>query len=64
MKHYFLVAIFIMSTSYSYAQIPFEVMVGNKQTLYYAYIQKDLDSVGRRNLFAQSLYAINYKDKT
>lgn len=53
-----------MSTSYSYSQIPFEVMVGNKQTLYYAYIQKDLDSIGRWNLFAQSLYAINYKDKT
>ena len=64
MKKLILVAIFIMATRLTYAQTPFEVMVGNKQTLYYAYIQKDLDSVGRWNIFSQSLFAINYKDST
>lgn len=64
MKNYVLVAIFLMASRYTYAQIPFEVMVGNKQTLYYAYIQKDLDSVGRWNLFSQGLYGVNYKDNT
>lgn len=36
----------MMATRFTFAQIPFEVMVGNKQTLYFAYIQKDLDSLG------------------
>lgn len=53
-----------MATRYSFAQMPFEVMAGNKQTLYYAYIQRDLDSVGRWNIFSQSLFAINYKNST
>lgn len=62
MKNYIFVAIFMMATKYSLAQTPFEVMVGNKQTLYFAYIQKDLDSLGRWNIFSQGLYAVNYKD--
>lgn len=61
MKNYVLVAIFMMATKHSFGQIPFEVMVGNKQTLYFAYIQKDLDSVGRWNIFSQGLYAVNYQ---
>ena len=52
----------MMATRYTFAQIPFEVMVGNKQTLYLTYIQKDLDSLGRWNIFSQGLYAVNYKD--
>lgn len=64
MKVKLLVVIFIMTAQHNFAQIPFEVMAGNKQTLYYAYIQKDLDSIGRWNIFSQSLYAIHYKDKT
>ncbi|MDX2302442.1 MAG: hypothetical protein NW226_06555 [Microscillaceae bacterium] len=64
MKKYILVAIFAMATQYTFAQIPFEVMVGNKQTQYFAYIQKDLDSIGRWNVFTQSIFAINYKDNT
>ena len=63
MKAKFLAVILIMTVQHSFAQIPFEVMTGDKQTLYYAYIQKDLDSVGRWNIFSQSLYAINYKNK-
>jgi hypothetical protein len=54
----------MMATRYTYAQIPFEVMVGNKQTLYFAYIQKDIDSIGRWNLFSQGLYGVNYKDSS
>jgi hypothetical protein len=62
MKNYILLAIFIMATRYTFAQTPFEVMVGNNQTLYFAYIQKDLDSIGRWNVFSQGLYAVNYKN--
>ncbi len=62
MKENILVAIFILATQYSFAQIPFEVMVGNKQTQYFAYIQKDLDSIGRWNIFSQAVYAVNYKN--
>jgi hypothetical protein len=62
MKNYVLIAIFMMATRYTFAQIPFEVMVGNKQTLYLTYIQKDLDSLGRWNIFSQGFYAVNYKD--
>lgn len=64
MKKHILTAIFIMATQYTFAQIPFEVMVGDKQTLYFAFIQKDLDSIGRWNVFSQGLYAVNYKDST
>ncbi len=64
MRNYFLVAIFIMATQYTFAQIPFEVMVGNKQTQYFAFIQKDIDSVGRWSIFSQSIFAINHKDST
>jgi hypothetical protein len=53
-----------MATQYAFAQIPFEVMVGDKQTQYFAFIQKDLDSIGRWNIFSQGLYAVNYKDST
>ncbi len=64
MRNYFLVAVFIMATQYTFAQIPFEVMVGNKQTQYFGYIQKDLDSIGRWSIFSQSIFAINHKDST
>jgi hypothetical protein len=62
MKKYILVVLFMMAAKSTFAQIPFEVMVGNKQTLYFAYIQKDLDSLGRWNIFSQGLYAVNYND--
>lgn len=64
MKKSILIAILIMVTQYTFAQIPFEVMVGNKQTQYFAYIQKDLDSLGRWNIFSQGLYAVNHKDSS
>lgn len=64
MKKSILIAMLAMATKYSFAQIPFEVMVGNKQTLYFAYIQKDLDSIGRWNIFSQGLYAVNYKNSS
>lgn len=64
MRKHILAAIFIIASQYTFAQIPFEVMVGDKQTQYFAYIQKDLDSVGRWNVFSQGLYAVNYKDST
>lgn len=59
-----LVVILIMATQYVFAQIPLEVMVGNKQTQYFGYVQKDLDSIGRWNFFSQSIFAINHKDST
>lgn len=46
----------------SFGQIPFEVMVGNKQTMYFGYIQKDLDSTGKWNIFSQGIFAVNYRD--
>jgi len=64
MKTRLLVAICLMAAQFTYAQIPFEVMVGNKQTQYFAYVQKDLDSIGRWNIFSQSIFAINHKDST
>jgi hypothetical protein len=62
MIKYILIVMLVMTTKHSFAQIPFEVLVGNKQTLYFAYIQKDLDSIGRWNIFSQGLYSVNYKD--
>ncbi|MBU6340915.1 MAG: hypothetical protein KGS48_05415 [Bacteroidetes bacterium] len=64
MKKQLLGAIFAMVSLPAFAQIPFEVMVGNKQTQYFGYVQKDLDSVGRWNIFSQSIYAIQHKDKS
>lgn len=64
MRKIIIVAILLMATRHIFAQIPFEVMVGNKQTLYFSYIQKDLDSVGRWNIFSQGLYGVNYKDSS
>ena len=62
MKAQLLTVILIMTIRHAYAQIPFEVMAGNKQTLYFAYVQKDIDSIGRWNIFSQGLYAVNYKN--
>lgn len=64
MRKTILIAIFAMATHYTFAQIPFEVMVGNKQTQYFAFIQKDIDSIGRWSIFSQSIFAINHKDST
>lgn len=64
MKKLVFIAIFTMASHYLIAQIPFEVMVGNKQTQYFGYVQKDLDSIGRWNIFSQSIFAINHKDST
>lgn len=50
--------------SIGYAQIPFEVMIGDKQTQYFSYIQKDIDSAGRWNIFSQSLFTSHYKDRS
>lgn len=64
MKKIIFTAIITIVSQYIFAQIPFEVMVGNKQTQYFGYVQKDLDSVGRWNIFSQSIFAINHKDST
>jgi hypothetical protein len=64
MKKIILTPAFIIIIYFSFGQIPFEVMVGNKQTQYFAFIQKDIDSAGRWNIFSQSLFAINHKDKS
>jgi hypothetical protein len=54
----------MMVTQHTFAQIPFEVMVGNNQTQYFAYVQKDIDSIGRWNVFSQSFYTVNYSNSS
>lgn len=53
---------FVLLSQYAHAQIPFEVMVGHRQTQYYAFIQKNIDSSGQWNIFSQSFYSVHYTD--
>lgn len=55
--------ILVMYAPCAFAQIPTEVLIGNKQTQYISYWQKDLDTTGRFNLFTLSRFAIDYEDK-
>lgn len=64
MKHYILALACLFASQFTISQIPFEVMVGNKQTQYFGYIQKDLDSIGRWSIFSQSIFAINHQDSS
>ena len=64
MKKLIIVVILTIAAQKSFGQIPFEVMVGNKQTMYFGYIQKDLDSTGKWNIFSQGIFAVNYRDSS
>lgn len=45
------------------AQIPVETLVGNKQTHFISYWQKDIDSSGKFNFFNLSRFALDHKDR-
>jgi hypothetical protein len=47
-----------------YAQIPVEVLVGNKQTHYLNYWQKGVDSSSKFNVFSLSRFALDHKEKS
>lgn len=64
MRKIFFVAIFLVATSSSFAQIPMEVLVGNRQVHYINYWQKDLDTAGRFNFFSLNRFLVDYKDST
>lgn len=64
MKKLIIVVILTIAAQKSFGQIPFEVMVGNKQTMNFGYIQKDLDSTGKWNIFSQGIFAVNYRDSS
>lgn len=46
-----------------FAQIPIETLVGNKQTHFISYFQKDIDSLGKFNYFGLSRFAIDHHEK-
>ncbi len=46
-----------------FAQIPVETLVGDKQTHFINYWQKDIDSLGKFNYFSLGRFAIDHKDK-
>ena len=46
-----------------FAQIPVETLLGNKQTHFISYWQKDIDSLGKFNYFSLSRFAIDHEDK-
>jgi hypothetical protein len=45
------------------AQMPVETLVGNKQTHFIGYWQKDIDSAGKFNFFSLNRFAIDREDK-
>jgi hypothetical protein len=61
MKKLIFVALVLFAPG-AWAQLPTEVLVGNKQAHYIGYWQKDIDSTGRFNLFTLSRFAIDYRD--
>ncbi|WP_194972579.1 hypothetical protein [Aquiflexum lacus] len=55
--------ILVMYVSNAFGQIPTEVLIGNKQTHYINYWEKEIDSNGRFNFFTLSRFAIDYQDE-
>jgi len=64
MRKTFFVAIFLVATSATFAQIPMEVLVGNRQVHYINYWQKNLDKAGKLNFFSLNRFLVDYKDST
>ncbi len=62
MRKILFIALTLMS-HFVIAQIPVETLVGNKQTHFISYWQKDVDSSGKFNFFNLSRFAIDHKDK-
>jgi len=63
MKKLFVVAILLMATKVTHAQISNEILFGNRQVHYLNYWQKDIDSAGKFNFFNINRFAIDHNDK-
>jgi hypothetical protein len=55
--------IFLMVSVSTRAQIVLEALAGNQQAHYINYIDKDLDSTAKWNIFNLNRFTVNYKDK-
>ena len=58
-----IIILFALFSKLAVAQIPVETLVGDKQTHFISYWQKDIDSVGKFNFFSLSRFAIDNRDK-
>lgn len=63
MRKTLLTVILLMACRSSYAQISSELLFGNRQVHYISYWQKDIDSLGKYNLFNLNRFAKDFKDK-
>ena len=61
MKKILVFVVLIMAQN-AFGQIPVEILVGNKQTQFLNYWQKDIDSAKRFNFFSFTRFAIDHKD--
>jgi hypothetical protein len=62
MRKSFLIAIFQMTFYPTYAQISNEILLENRQVHYISYWQKDIDSLGKYNLFNLNRFVKDFKD--
>lgn len=53
----------ILISKLGFGQMPVETLIGNKQTHFISYWQKDIDSNGKFNFFSLSRFAIDHKEK-
>ncbi len=63
MRTILLIALLLMGGISIHAQIVLEGLAGNKQAHYINYVEKDLDSLAKWNLFNLNRFTVNYKDK-
>jgi hypothetical protein len=63
MRTFLLMTIFLMVSVSTRAQIALEALAGNQQAHYINYIDKDLDSTAKWNIFNLNRFTVNYKDK-
>ena len=63
MRTFLLMTIFLMVSVSTRAQIVLEALAGNQQAHYINYIDKDLDSTSKWNIFNLNRFTVNYKDK-
>jgi hypothetical protein len=63
MRTFLLMTIFLMVSVSTRAQIVLEALAGNQQAHYINYIDKDLDSTAKWNIFNLNRFTVNYKDK-
>jgi hypothetical protein len=63
MRTFLLMTIFLVVSVSTRAQIVLEALAGNQQAHYINYIDKDLDSTAKWNIFNLNRFTVNYKDK-